>query len=253
MQIKKFIFEDLAREIRGDPSDAIAENVVPKVTETHASLSNVVTPVEPENTEKEAAANDSAAADPVTPAVVLKTPEPETQTPVAPVFSEQDIQKSRSEGYENGYDKGYQAARAKDEELKGQIEATLSSIKKQLGGLESQRVTSAESYANEVQQAVLSMAKIVAQQALTENIEAKMAQLFEDYRETIFLQPSLCIFVHPNLERKVLESVESLKESSAYEGNIAVKADKTLGIGACRIDWQGGGVVFNPDIFHEKL
>lgn len=263
MQVKKFIFESISNDTPTPPQEIanapITQLDTPLINEQEnkAELGDKTTL--PENTENKKEAEVTLQSKKEPQPVTLPQAQAQPQIahaptpPSNPSFSEKDLLKSRTEGYEEGYSKGYASAKAKDEQLKESINDTLQAMKQQLVELEKKRIASVEMYGRDVQETIISLSKMIAGKALTQNTTETIKDLFSQYQGIIIEQPTLYLSVHPETEVKIKESLASLQEELNYTGKMIVKGDKTIQPGSCQLDWKEGGVIFNPDEFAQKL
>lgn len=182
-------------------------------------------------------------------AVVEEIPQPEKNEVEEIVFKyqEEDLIRSRMQGYEDGYDKGYRAAKIEDEEQNKNFQIVMDNIQKSLQKLpeyvaEGQNVA-AQNWTN----IILQTAQKLAQESWMRFPEAAVLQMLQEVLALNLEVPKLRIAVAAENLMLVTEKLSAILPSRNPE--VEIIGDEKISVGECQIHWHGGGVVRS----HEKL
>lgn len=180
---------------------------------------------------------------PPAPPPVVEKPAPPVE--VVKTYTEQELAASRTSGFEEGYAKGYDAAKSQSEELDRQI---MQSLEKTLGQLQ-QLAVNVEQHdqktARELTQLAMVMARKVTGAVLEEiplvNIEATIQKTMH----LLFDEPKITIYINPELVGNVIQRVARLAKKEGFSGDIDIQGRETVAKGDCEVQWRGGGLKNN--------
>ena len=157
---------------------------------------------------------------------------------IIPTFSEEEVETARQQGYEAGKEEGLAAT---TEILTKQINETLLNIdQKLLAAFQTQ-----DSLNQDLSRAAHSLAigvckkmmPAMAKQHSFDEVERVIEEVFAKAIE----EPRITLSVHLDLVEAVEFRLSELTKEKEFEGRVFVKADETMEVSDCRVDWVNGG------------
>lgn len=176
--------------------------------------------------------------------------EPPVEEPPPPMFSEEDLEVARGQGFAEGKQEGIREAAAT---IDRQIADTLAQIGSRLPDL----FTAQEKAVDDLQRssilAIRALAHKVlpgmAEQGALDEIEHLATLVFERLRS----EPTVVFRVNDGLCETVQTRVMDLARQKGFGGAIKVIADSGLAPGDCRIEWADGGAERKTAVILEEI
>lgn len=162
---------------------------------------------------------------------------------VKPIISESDLINSQKKGYEDGYAKGYAAAKSASEELEKQVHQTIKEIDVCLKEVLQARKFDDLKKSEDVIELALKVARKMSGKCLSENACQIVENVIIRSFEILFDEPKIVISVNSKILDEINKRVESLVKSEGFSSEVEVVANDKISVGACQIQWQGGGLV----------
>ncbi|KAA5605720.1 hypothetical protein F1188_08830 [Roseospira marina] len=168
----------------------------------------------------------------------------EPPTPPPEMFSQEQLEAAREEGYIKGH------TAALEEAAKADGHVTANAVKRVAEAID--RMDAADrDHALDLEKMAIRLALTVArqilpatgEQAATTEIERLVARVLPDLLD----QPRLVVRVHGAIAEVVRGAVRDLQASSGYEGRVVVRPDNALGRQDCRLEWGEGGTERDTD------
>lgn len=164
--------------------------------------------------------------------------EPEPEEPPPPMFSSQELQQAKKNGYEQGFRDGKHESDTSRERHVADLMEIVSGRFAELFSAEQARNTRYEREAVELCVAVFKQVfpALNEQHGLAE-LERVIGQVLEAGRE----RTEIIVEVAPDFAEPVREYIEDKIKKDGLEGTCTVKANDTMGAGDCRMSWKDGG------------
>jgi flagellar biosynthesis/type III secretory pathway protein FliH len=162
-------------------------------------------------------------------------------------YQEEDLIRSRMQGYEDGYDKGYKAAKNEDETQYKNLQLVIENINSALQKIPEYVSSAQESAAQTWSAIILQAAKKLAQESWNRFPEAAAEQILDEVLALNLELPKLQILVPKEHLMAVTEKLSAILPSRKPE--VIIVGDENITAGECQIHWQGGGVIRN----HEQM
>ena len=175
--------------------------------------------------------------------------EPPPQPQTAPVFSKDDIDRTRREAFAQGKNEGYeQGKKATLTEMKSAQESTeklLASLLENLHGKLNTFFSSIETETKMPKTEILihlslEIAKKIAKEALEDNALTVIENFVRKSLEILFDEPHLTIFVPEKLCEPLHEKIDQLTREQNFHGHLKIQPDSSLEPSDCRIEWHDG-------------
>lgn len=203
--------------------------------------------------EEEAKAQADAGDTPAPEAAMTPEPQPEPEPepePVIPTFSEEELEAARQEGYRRGHQDGM-AEMAKDSE--NILAQALNTIAQQMTqSMQAQAQASEKMVRDGTHIAMALVQKLFPHMKHRHGVD-EVEQLVEEALQRITDEPKILIQVAPALMEEVRDKVEKLSRQNGYDGHVVVRADKTMEIGDCNIQWGEGGAERNSTSLWQQI
>ena len=171
---------------------------------------------------------------------------PIQQEPVQPqninVYTEKDIQDSRLAGYEDGYAKGYNAAKSESDTLDEEIKSSLQAIQKSLSEIKTNIQSADERYASDVMQLVSEMVKKISHIELKDKNFEVVETTVRKVLRLLFEEPIITINVNSKMVGQLVSKLDEIIKSEGFDGKVDIKGSNQIHPGDCNISWHGGGV-----------
>jgi flagellar biosynthesis/type III secretory pathway protein FliH len=168
---------------------------------------------------------------------------PSIEEAVKPTISEIDLINSQKKGYEEGYAKGYAAAKSASEELEKQLSQTIANIDSCLKEVLQARKFDDLKKSEDVIELALKVARKMSGKSLSENACQVVENVIIRSFEILFDEPKIVISVNSKILDGINKRVQNLVKSEGFNYQVEIVANDKIAIGACQIQWQGGGLV----------
>ena len=173
--------------------------------------------------------------------------------PVAKTYTEKELSDSRTAGYEEGYSKGFSAAKADADTLNKEIDACVKSIDEKLASLSNSADLAGQKQEKEVADVVLRIAKKIADTALKTNPVDEVEKIVSKSFELLFDEPKIVIYVNEGMVSQVQSRVDSLASKSGFNGQVSLEVKSGLSAGDCEVHWAGGGLSGDKSILLDEI
>ncbi len=165
-------------------------------------------------------------------------PEPENKV------SEEDVNNAFQEGYSKGLKEGRESLQA-EIEAKQQIDSQILSglvenIQKDLSVVSDSIINLAENSVKSAIEVATNVAMKLAKKAISENQFKAMEDSLQSVLATLFLEPSITIYVSSNAKESVKKCIADVAQVSRYRGEIVIEADSAMNDGDFRVEWKDG-------------
>ena len=168
-----------------------------------------------------------------------ETPEEEAEfeEEIVPTFSEEELENTRKQAFDEGLQKG------KDEAMTA-IERETRDVIKALS-LHITEIFAAQEKANNVllRDGVgisTAMVRKMFPEMNRQNALTEISRLIETTLMRLIEEPRIIVRVHPDMQEPLDGIVPDLKAGAGYEGRVLLKKDTKLTFGDCRIEWGDG-------------
>lgn len=177
----------------------------------------------------------------------------EEELPPPPTFSEEELAEARKSGYEKGKGDGFIEATKAEEESRGQfIAETLERLSKETQTLFEQERARADMYEQEATELALGIFEklfpLYNEQHGFDELKHSISQILQKQQNQLEIQ----IFVQPDIVQDIQALVGELN-SNGMQTKFDVQGDETLSNGACRMSWNDGGAMRNPENLAEQI
>lgn len=162
----------------------------------------------------------------------------EEQAPPPPSFSQEELDQTRAQAYDEGLAEGLRLAKEKQEEhIARALDQALDQIQS-LAQAEDRREIS--KCRDAVRLSLRMLHKILPQFARSVAL-MEMERVIADGLEQRHDEPRMTISVHASMVQEITARIEKLTHEKGYTGRIVLLADDTLSETDCRIEWAEGG------------
>lgn len=168
-------------------------------------------------------------------------------------YTKEDIDASRAAGYEEGYARGYEAAKAKSEENEQSILKSLEIISANVNQVMKKEEAIHERKFKDIAQVVINLAKKVSGVAIQNNPVAEIEDALRKSFEVLFDKPKLLIVVNDSLIDEVKKRVYRLGKEVNFSGDIEITGDAKVAKGECSVSWQGGGMKLEKENMWKEI
>lgn len=158
-------------------------------------------------------------------------------------YLEKDLQDARTKGYEEGYAKGYSAAKQDADDINKKTLETIDAIQKQLAKINVEKASHSKKLTEDVTSLSLQIARKISEVSLQQNQLQEIEKTIEKTLGMLFDEPKIIINVSGEVANFVNEKIKSIKEESGFLGDVEVLPDQAMDAGSCNIQWQSGGAV----------
>ncbi|MDA0781018.1 MAG: FliH/SctL family protein [Rickettsiales bacterium] len=193
-----------------------------------------------------------------TPAVANKPKQPDNQRSEAnntvhnipstvvkdePKITEAEVTASHKKGYEEGYSKGYKDAKTAADDINNQINETVKNIDLKLKDILEVRKFEDLKKSEDVIDLALKVARKVSDNSISDNACRLVENVIVKSFEILFDEPRLLICVNSKILADMKKKIDNLVKSEGFSANVEVVASDNIGVGDCKIQWQGGGLI----------
>lgn len=160
-------------------------------------------------------------------------------------YTDKDISDARTSGYEEGYNKGYKAAKTEADELNKKINESLQNIGRKFDKIKEERKAEDAKRTGQIAEIVLRLAKKVADVSLLTAPLQRLEKAIEDSLEILYEEPALVIYVNNALVEDLEKRLAALFGKKMFKGKVDVKGRADIEPGSFNIEWEGGGMKSN--------
>jgi len=164
--------------------------------------------------------------------------------PPPPVFSEEDVKAAQAAahklGHAEGYDAGLKHAAEQADARRMHAEKTISGLSARIDDLQYGYQELLKKEANELSQLVLMIARKVSGVALDAHGSQGAAALVERCLPIILSKPQLIVELNPENFESTMDHIESLLQTSGFEGQVQFRTNPALGAHDAVLDWNTG-------------
>jgi flagellar assembly protein FliH len=161
--------------------------------------------------------------------------------PAAPItYSQEDLDKKKSEGYAEGYSKAKEELRQQEENINTNITQVLSKIEQNLVTLIDSQKESDNEIIKSMTELSLAVAKKMIETVPPAEKEAELEKSIKKILELIRNEQELTIYVHPSHEKSLEAKIKELQQKSNFTGKITLKTSNDINEYDCRVEWQNG-------------
>ena len=164
--------------------------------------------------------------------------------PAPPTFSEEDLLAARQDGFAAGKEQGVQETLEGVENTMCQI---LDTIAIGISGVVEDQNAFNEKTANNALELSLSICRKLFPVLSEEGKLSEVSSMTESMISQILAQPKITIFVNPSIVTSLREKIDPFLAKRGYEGTASVIEDPSAPISGCKIQWQDGEAVRNPE------
>ena len=163
--------------------------------------------------------------------------------PSEETFSRSELEAREHQAEQAGYERGYTTAQqeqiAENNRLLNDISQKLTIL---LAQSESEEKVKEEDAVNLLKQGIMTLVPILQE----ENATALVSKFLEDNFNNFKYNEKLSFYIHPDIISYVQETIVKLAKTNDFEGKIAIHKDNSLNKSACRVEWDNGGVEYQP-------
>ncbi len=185
----------------------------------------------------------------VVPAVAEETVEEAPPPPPPPTFSEDELEATRAMakniGYAEGYDAGLAHAAEQANEKQLAAQRTIANLSHHISELPARYQALLESEAKQLTDLVLLISQKVSGTILDTNAAEAVASLVTSCLPIILSKPLLVIELHPAAFDQTMDSIESLLQTSGFEGQVQFRSNTSIGEYDAILDWGAGQATRN--------
>lgn len=178
-------------------------------------------------------------------AQVFSNNQPQQVIPPVPSISEKDLLEARTKGYEDGYSKGYAAAKHERDELDKSILTSLNKLADGMKNLAFEFEKEMDKNSSDIAEMVVKLSKKIAGDALKNNPYAEIEKVVKRALGLLFNEPKVLVFVNNKFVENVKERISKIVMEVTFIGEVEVLGSADVPAGSCRVQWQGGGVKSN--------
>jgi len=169
-------------------------------------------------------------------------------------YTDEDLSKARTEGFENGYARGYDKAKSDILEIDKAIQASLHMAQEKIALSFKQQ----EEINNRklVEFALLSttLAKKVTGKIIGQAVIEELQNILEKNAKLFFEQQKVNIMVNKSLSSALTDKINNMRQSdSAIWSLIEIKSSDAMPLGACEVQWQGGGIRIDKEVMWHEI
>ncbi len=166
------------------------------------------------------------------------------QAPIAPIFSENELEQAKKIAYERGVEEGRNAAISahQQQEVQNQMRLNqqLQALNEQITNANDVIKTQIEAQHTTLAQLAFSVAKKLGGQAIEQNSLALLREMIEKCLPHILDYPSLKIMVCEADASEFWNDINAQISDAGYAGELQVASDENMQRGDIRIEWQFG-------------
>ena len=165
--------------------------------------------------------------------------------PVAATFNEEELLAARQEGFAAGKEEGVKESLGGLENNMCQI---LDKIALGLSGVVRDQKAFNEKTKNDTLQLTLSICRKLFPVLSEEGKLSEVSSMTESMVSQILTQPKITIFVNSDIISSLKEKIDPFLAARGYEGIATILEDPSLPVSGCRIQWQDGEALRDPEV-----
>lgn len=169
--------------------------------------------------------------------------EKETEAPLAPTFSEDELNAARQAAYAEGLDTGRAEVRA---EIAAVAAEAAQQIAASVQGMVAQQEDSLTRVQEDAVRVAHAVARTLAPALVAREPLAEIEGLVNECLATCYAEPRLVVRVAENLVDPVKEITDRLQHEQGFGGQIIILGDERLAGDHCRVEWADGGAERDP-------
>ena len=169
---------------------------------------------------------------------------PVESKPVTPTFSEEDLESARQESFAAGKERGVQETLNGAENMMCQI---LDTIATGISNVAQDQSAFNEKTENDTLKLTLSICRKLFPALSEEGKLSEVSTMTKSVISQILSQPRITIFTNADIVTALKEKIDPFLAEKGYEGIASVMEDPSLPVSGCRIQWQNGQAVRNPE------
>lgn len=177
--------------------------------------------------------------------------------PLAPTFSEADIESARLTGRKTGFSEGFEAGTAqakKDADLlTHEANSYITKMGDAIAGAQKNYQDILTREGADLADLILMIAKKVAGDALDQRSAETITQLVNRCLPVLFSKPRVIVDLNPSAFERVIERIETTLQAQGYEGEIQFRANPNLGVHDVTLDWGSGVASRNTAALWEEI
>ena len=178
------------------------------------------------------------------------------EPPPPPTFSEEELKKTKDEGYRQGYSEGKEAGRneanTKQAELAQHTSKMVQQLCSEVSAMGERHQAAFRQQCSEVSKLVIAAARQVAGEAMDKAPIAAIETMINQCLHVMIEEPRVTLHVHPDLAESAEKEIKQRLKQAGYDGAIIIETDENIALGDGRIDWRNGSAERSQDkIWHE--
>ena len=170
--------------------------------------------------------------------------------PVAATYSEEELSAARQEGFAAGKEEGVTESLG---ELENNMCQILDKIALGISGVVKDQNAFNEKTTNDALQLTLSICRKLFPVLSEEGKLSEVSSMTESMVSQILAQPKITIFVNSNIIASLKEKIDPFLTERGYQGIATILEDPSLPISGCRIQWQDGEALRNPEVVLQDI
>ena len=164
-------------------------------------------------------------------------PEPEPEPP-PPMFTEEQLNVTRAEGFAVGRDEGQREAMSA---IQTQTLGALKQITADISELFAIQEQANETLTRDAVNIAEAVVRKLFPDLNARNAIGEIARLVRVSLQYVMEEPRVLVRVNPTLRDSIAGHLEGLRAGGSYEGEIVVLPEDGIAPGDCRVEWAGGG------------
>ncbi|MAI11500.1 MAG: hypothetical protein CBD27_05150 [Rhodospirillaceae bacterium TMED167] len=169
---------------------------------------------------------------------------PADSQPETPTFSEEDLEAARKEGFAAGKERGVQETLSGAESTMCQM---LDTIAMGISSVAQEQSAFNEKTEHDTLELALSICRKLFPALSEEGKLCEVSTMTKSVISQILAQPKIMIFTNADIVTALKEKIDPFLAEKGYEGIAFVMEDRSLPVSGCRIQWQDGQAVRNPE------
>lgn len=189
--------------------------------------------------------------------VLEEIQEEKIELPLAPTFTEAQLEEARIKARKEGYNEGFEEA------SQGQTQTLIEreqSVKLALEQLAGQLTAQSQIYpeiiaaqSKQVQQFVMTIARKVTGEMLAQRPTLAINELIGQCLPIIVQKPKLTLEANASLIEQLKERLGEQLEGAGFEGEVQFRTNNNLGQSDARLEWSGGFAERNTDAVWKEI
>ena len=172
-------------------------------------------------------------------------PEPEP-----PLFSENDVEIARQEGFSAGKEAGNQEALTGIENI---ICHALDKIAIDISQVKDNQNEFNERTEHDATELALSVCRKIFPTLSEEGKLTEVSEMARSMISQILSEPKFTIYTHADVVDPLREKLEPFLSEKGFKGTVSVVDDKSISLSGCRVEWQDGQAVRDPEVTLQEI